>query len=375
MNKTRTVLHVTDSTAMGGAEQQIVTTLAHLDRDRWKLTLVHPEGVGIAPMVAEVKRLGVTDITVPDMADGLRGAPGSIALAVELRRLRPDIVHLHSRWPTAMKWPLLATALARSPTVVVTVHATMPQWVSRSAILQHRRLASGVDHFIAVSQAVVDTSAETCGWPLDRVCVIHNGIDTEAVRAGDRAACRSALGLGEAEPIVLTLARLDPMKGLDVLIDAAAKVPDAVFLIAGEGPERGALERQVAQLGLGDRVRLLGWRSDCADLMAACDLYVLPSRFEALGVSRLEAMAAGRAVITTDLPSSHELIKDDSTGVLVPVDDPDALADAIRELLADRARCRRLGHAARSHIERNFTVQSMVREIEMIYDEQIEARR
>ena len=122
-------------------------------------------------------------------------------------------------------------------------------------------------------------------------------------------------------------------------------------MIVGDGPERGALETRIAQLGLGDRVHLLGFRTDIPELLAGCDLFVLPSLFEGLPLSILEAMAAGKAVVATAIGGNDEAVVDGVTGLLVPPADPEALADALRTLLREPERRRRLGEAGRRRAE------------------------
>jgi len=172
---------------------------------------------------------------------------------------------------------------------------------------------------------------------------------------------------------VLTVARLDPQKGLHDLVAAAALVPEARVMVVGEGPERRALETRIAHLGLGDRVHLLGFRSDVPDLLAGSDLFVLPSLFEGLPLSILEAMAAGKPVVATAIGGNDEAVVDGATGLLVPPGDPRALADAIRALLRDPERRRRLGEAGRRRAEAEFSAPAMVRRVAAVYDELLAA--
>ena len=147
------------------------------------------------------------------------------------------------------------------------------------------------------------------------------------------------------------MGRLHRNKGFDTLIQALALVPDAHLSIAGEGPERAALEGLAHSLGVQDRLALLGWREDTGALLAACDLFVLSSRQEPLGNVVLEAFSAGVPVIATATPGPQELIADGETGLIVPVDDPDSLAHAISDLIADPDRADALAEAGRAAFE------------------------
>jgi glycosyltransferase involved in cell wall biosynthesis len=176
-------------------------------------------------------------------------------------------------------------------------------------------------------------------------------------------------------PVVLTLARLDRQKGLPVLLHAASLVPDAVFVIAGEGPERPALEALRTELDLEGRVQLLGQRDDVSELLARCDLFVLPSLFEGLPLSLLEAMAAGKPVIATAIAGTLEAVTDGETGLLAPPGDAAALASRIRRFLADRDFAARVALAGQIHVRQHFSPERMTGEVQALYLEVIGQRR
>jgi glycosyltransferase involved in cell wall biosynthesis len=173
-------------------------------------------------------------------------------------------------------------------------------------------------------------------------------------------------------PIVLTVARLDQQKGHTVLFEAIRELPDVLFVLAGDGPERAVLEAKARELGIDDRVVLLGHRSDIRDLLAACDLFVLPSNYEALGLAVLEAMAAGRAVVATAVGGIPEAVLNGVTGVLVRPRDPSALASAIRTLLADPVLAHSMGAAGMSRVQQEFSSATMVQRVTRIYEEALE---
>jgi glycosyltransferase involved in cell wall biosynthesis len=184
-------------------------------------------------------------------------------------------------------------------------------------------------------------------------------------------ALRTSLLTGRSNYLVLTPARLHPQKGHTFLIAAAAEVPGVTFAFAGDGPLRQALETQAREQGVADRCVFLGERDDVPQLLAAADLVVLPSLFEGLPVSVLEAMAAERPVIATAIGGTDEAITTEVTGLLVPPRDPSALAAAIRRLQGDPELSRRLAEAARGRVERSFSADATAREIMRIYDEAI----
>jgi glycosyltransferase involved in cell wall biosynthesis len=179
---------------------------------------------------------------------------------------------------------------------------------------------------------------------------------------------RAELTNDPAAPLVLTVARLDAQKGIPVLLDAVASVPDAAFVVAGDGPDRAALEARAVSLGLADRVRFLGHRRDVASLLAAADVLVLPSLYEGLPLSVLEAMIAGVPVIATAVGGTDEVVRDGETGTLVPPGDASALAAAIRRVLGDRERSSRLADAARALVAREHSVEAMVASVSRLYE-------
>ena len=169
------------------------------------------------------------------------------------------------------------------------------------------------------------------------------------------AASRAALNIPENVPLLLGLGRLHPVKGFDLLIRAMAALPDAYCVIAGEGPERPRLQSLITARGLGTRVILPGWRRDAGALLKAADLFVSCSRHEPLGNMVLEAFSAARPVLATRAEGPAELIRDGTDGVLVPLEDPTALAQAARNILADGATAGALAAAGRRRFEAEFT--------------------
>jgi glycosyltransferase involved in cell wall biosynthesis len=204
--------------------------------------------------------------------------------------------------------------------------------------------------------------------PARKVRVIHNAVPLDTPIA-PRASLRTSLSLTPDRQLVFTAARLHPQKGLHHLLAAAAHVPGAVFLLAGEGPERTALEAESRRLGIADRVMFLGHRRDIPQLLQCCDLYVLPSLFEGLPVSVLEAMAAAKPVIATAIGGTDEAVVHGETGLLVPPGDSVELARAMQLVLTNRSLADRFGQAGRARVEREFSAQAMIDRVILLYDE------
>jgi glycosyltransferase involved in cell wall biosynthesis/GT2 family glycosyltransferase len=364
----RKVIQYTDSTGYGGAEKMLLTLLEGLDRRLWSPVLMHHESPGVAPLLEEARRLRVPTRALAATA-GRRGLSVGRDLSKAIREESPDVFHAHLCWTLRCSSGLAAAAMASVPAVVATQQLFSEIHGIRD-VLRQRVIAAGVDRYIAVSSNLARRLASTPLFPERKIRIIPN-----AVRAEIFALARTETRASRADrrPVVLTLARLDRQKGLPVLLEAASRIPEARFLIAGEGPERPALEAEIRRLDLGGRVTLLGHRDDAPRLLADCDLFVLPSLHEGLPVSVLEAMAAGRPVVATAIGGTNQAVVDGETGLLVAAGDAEALAMKIREVLADPDLAHRLGEAGRRRVAREFSAESMVRQVMNLYEELLAA--
>jgi glycosyltransferase involved in cell wall biosynthesis len=211
-------------------------------------------------------------------------------------------------------------------------------------------------HLIGNTRGITTWIAEQ-GWPADRVHYLPNFVDD----FGDTAPLdRAALGIPAGAKMILALGRLHQVKGFDILIRAAALLPDVHVVIAGEGPERDTLLALIASLDLRDRVKLLGWRTDTGALLKTADLFVSSSRHEPLGNMVLEAFSAARPVLAAAAEGPSEIIVNGADGVLVPIDDAPALADAARNILGDPALSARLAQAGRLRFENEFSETNVI---------------
>lgn len=364
----RSTFFYTDSRVLGGAENAMLMLLESLDRDAWEPTLLLEDAAGVEPIRARAEAAAVPVRMIPPLPLGLAGARRVPALRGLLRRARPDVFHAHMSSPVAAKWGLTAAVLAGVRAVLGTVQVISDYVPDRSTRVQLRLLAGRVDRYLAVSREIASGLVAGYGWPAEKIEVVHNAVALE--RFGVEAPPRLRGELGAADrPLVLTAARLSDQKGLPVLLQAVAAVPAAVFVLAGEGPERGRLEELAGRLGVAGRVRFLGRREDVPELLAACDVFALPSRYEGTSLAVLEAMAARRAVVSSAIGGTEELIEDERSGLLVPPGDAAALAGALRRLLADQSLRERLASRARERVEREFTRTGMAARVGAVYAE------
>jgi glycosyltransferase involved in cell wall biosynthesis len=303
-----------------------------------------------------------------------------------LRRLlcdeRIDIVQTHQFDPSVMG--LLAAGMARTPVRIVTRHHSDFTTLFHKPL--HRRLdrwqALYADHVIAASHAVKRAMMEYEGVPESRIAVAQYGYDFDllcpSLDASERQSLRREFGADDRF-LLMAVARLSVEKGLCYLLEAMPQVverrPDVLLLILGGGPLEEELQRDIAQRGLGEHVRLLGWRDDARALMQAADLIVHPSLHEAFCSVIIESMALERPLIATDVAAAPEQIDHDETGVLIPPRDPAAIARSILELAADPARRRRLGAAARRRVRERFNFPKMMRLYEDLYEQWHAERR
>ncbi len=206
------------------------------------------------------------------------------------------------------------------------------------------------DHLIANTPDIAAYLVRQ-GWPQERVRYLPNFVAAAAAAP----VARASLATPEAAPLALALGRLHPNKGFDTLLAALRLLPEIYLWLAGEGGQREMLERQARLLGIAERVRFLGWREDTAALLAAADFLVCPSRHEPLGNVVIEAWAAGRAVAATASEGPSALIQENETGLLVAVDDAEALAAAMAWLARDPALRARLAAAGRAAYEADYS--------------------
>lgn len=338
--------------------------IGSLDRPAWSPTLVLEHGAG-DQLAERARTLDIPMKTLDRMRPGLGGAARIPALVRMLRRERPDVFHAQLSCPSDGTWALTAAAIARVPAVIATVRMTRASEINNFRRLQLRALAAGVGRFIAVSRDTERQLVERVGLPADKIDVVHDAARVAHVAVPKAARLRARQLLGPARHIaVLSLAR--GQNGNGVLLEAAAGLPGTLFAFAGGGAEREQLMAEATALGVSERVVILGSRVNVPELVAACDVFALPSPQDGSSLAILEAMSAGRPIVSSAAAATDELLVDGETGLLVPPGDPGALRDALRRLFADGELRRSLGAHA---LERSaqFTPQAVTERVTRIY--------
>jgi glycosyltransferase involved in cell wall biosynthesis len=358
------VLWLTKGLGPGGAERLLLSFATHADHDRFELHAAY-----LLPwkdhLVAELEAAGVA-------THCLRSAkPWDVRWWWRLRRLvlthDIDVVHLHSPLVAAQARLVLRTLpRRRRPMVVTTEHNLWSSHQGATRALNARTIGLD-DHVFAVSDQVRDSMSPRIH---DRVEVLVHGVDVDgiAARRSERPAARTALGLTDDDVAVVTVANLRANKDHPNLLQAARRLVDeevpVTFLVVGQGPLQHELAAMRDDLGLGDRVRFLGYQADPIGVLAAGDVFCLSSRYEGLPIALLEALALGLPVVSTAVGGVPTVITDGVEGRLVPPREPAALADAIAELVDPEVR-RRLAGAAVSRSCDFSIIQAIVRQQEI----------
>lgn len=273
----------------------------------------------------------------------------------QFRELELDLLQVTLANPFTSRAALLGGVLARVPTVAVE-QLVLPSRRFRGRVMK-RAIATLQAATVAVGSGSADELHRFFGIPRRSISVVHNGV-------ADRPFTRPAVG---SPPVVGCAARLEDQKGIDFLLQAMAQIPEARLVLVGDGEQRGALELQVRDLGITDRVEFTGWLDDAGDAIAGFDVFALASRDEAFPLTIVEAMLSGTPVVATDVGSVAEAVIDSVTGLLVPPGDVPALVAALRRLLADGDMRDRLAVAARAHAARNFTDTAMAQGYDRVW--------
>lgn len=316
------------------------------------------------PFVAEMSRRGVP-VHVMRMAGDF-----DPTLPLRLSRFIREggFSWVHTHLFHADLYGTLAARLSGVSHILSTRHGLDPwrkdahwAWLDRTAATFQTRI-------IVVSGALSRWLVEFERLPTDKLQVIPLGIDSHAFRAGPVADLPAW-----SRPVIGSVSRLIPQKGVDVLLRAFAEFRrrnrSASLVIVGDGPSRGSLENEAAALGVREAVHFLGFRSDIAALMSRFDVFAFPSLGEGFGLVLLEAMACARPIVATHALAVPEIVRADETGLLVPPGDASSLTAALDVLAASPDLRRRLGEEGRRHVEAMFTLEAMVNETARVYDE------
>jgi glycosyltransferase involved in cell wall biosynthesis len=354
-NRLLKIIHIDPERNWGGGEAQVFGLLTHLAaKGHQNVLLGHPEG----RIYEAVKKLNIK--TRPLIVRNDFDPLAALRLSRIIREERCDLIHLHTKRAHALA--LWLRRRETTPKIVVTRRMDYPVakgWYT------NQLYNSKVDGVIAISRSIVSILSEG-GVDSKKITLIHSGVDA---RRFERVAVRVKTDSDSA--VVGMAGIMEERKGHRSLLEAARLLKDRGqrirYLLAGDGSLKPELQTRAATLGLKDQVSFPGFISNIAEFLGAIDLFVMPSLFEGLSVAVLEAMAAGKPVVATNVGGLAESGIDSITGFLVPPQDPRALADAIEKLIAEKSLARRMGARGAERVREHFTLEKMAEKNEAYY--------
>ncbi len=372
------IIYVITGTGVGGAEKMLYHTIKGLDPACYSVRLCSLKKKGVYANMLETEGVNVYSLDMKD-EDTLSGWFDSlrVLMLLALYFLKEKPVIVHSFLFRANIIARIAAFLTGVPVVICSVRV-MGGEKPYSRFIE-RATAFMADHYVAVSEQVKAHVHRSTGIAERKISTIYNGIAVAKGDIRDHGELRSRNGLNADDRLVMTAGRLHRQKGFDCLIQAMAVVhtacPRVKLLILGEGEEENNLKKLARSLELTDRIQFLGLRPDVDRLLHCIDLFVLPSRWEGLPNAVLEAMAAGKPVVATEVGGIPELVVRGVTGMIVPPQDVHALAEAIKALLSDEPRALSMGAAGRERVQRHFSIDAMIAKTEALYQELLQQKQ
>jgi glycosyltransferase involved in cell wall biosynthesis len=363
------VLTLTDVISSTGGAERVATMLAEsLDRERFTSWICATRPVADEPVLERLRRADVRTLVL--RRSGKLDAGGWLPLVSLLRRERIDIVHAHKFGSNV--WAVALGRLTRVPVVIAHEHTWSYVGQPARRFLDRELIGRFADAFVAVSPEDRRRMVEIERVPEERIRLVLNAVPAHAPTGKD---VRAELGISPDAPVVVAVGRIRAQKAFDFLVEVAAglrdELPGLRVLIAGDADPGldDALRAQVGALGLASTVLLLGRRDDVADLLETADVAVLSSDYEGAPLAAMEYMAAGKAIVSTDVGGVPALIDDGVHGLLVPPRDRRAMTAAIGSLLRDPERAHALGRAAAERHRTSFALEAMVARVEALYEE------
>jgi glycosyltransferase involved in cell wall biosynthesis len=362
-------LHIDTARSWRGGQSQVMYTVLGLRARGHRAALVaHPDG-------ELVKRINDAVDVIPLAPRSEIDLRAAWRLSRVLRQLRPAVIHAHDPHGVAMASMALSIAAPRPrPPLIAARRVEFRIAANRFSRWKYAQ----VDCFIANSMAIRDRLVAD-GIPPEKTTVINEGVDVERIVAMPAVNVHAAFSLPAHAPVIGNVAALVPHKGQHHLLEAAAlvirRVPEARFVIVGDGELRAALTREVKEKRLAAHVVLAGFRSDALELTKGFDVFAMSSVSEGMCTALVDAMAASKPAVCTAAGGIPEVMVDGETGFVVAPADPRAMADKLLLLLKDEALRVRMGHAALRRARDRFTVERMVAGTAAVYERLAGRRR
>ncbi|MEZ4591522.1 MAG: glycosyltransferase family 4 protein [Chloroflexota bacterium] len=366
----RIAYYLVDYTALGGIQTHLVTLASAVSHMGHDVYVILPATAVLDPMIPPLQAAGVTVHRLNNTPFTRRDRLAMITtLARLLRQIRPDLLHIQQSVPGYDQKATLVARLVGVPITLITEHDyPRPLGGLRDKLLPaFTRLVDGVITVSHFSRQLLTDKP----YPSHKIAVVHNGINLQEFAPGPEL---------EERPFpqrftIGYLGRLEPHKGIDDLLHATALLlpiqPNLHVEISGDGPERPFLEALAQKLNIADHVHFLGRVPSAANFLRQLDVFVLPSRFEAFGLVAAEAMAVGTPVIVSNAGGLPEVVTDGQTGLVVPVDNRPALAQAIGQLASQPTLRQQLIQAGKRHSQTYFSVTRMASETVNLYQKHL----
>lgn len=368
------VMQVTFGMGIGGMERMIMDLCRYIDPARFRFSVCCLSVRG--PLADQIEAEGVPVVFCENQTRTGKYLRG-FELARIFRERRPDILHTHNT--TAFIDGLIGARLAGGVPVKIHTDHCKNYPIEWRWTLAENVASRMVDQVIAVSHHTRQELMHYEKIAENKVSVIHNGISPRLTRNVQIAELRRELGLDPTHIVLGTIGRLEPQKGLDLLLNAIPRVarecPAARFLIVGGGSLEQELKSQAAALGITDRVIFSGWRADAIDLMQLLDAFVTTSNFEGLPMVLLEAMALGKPLIGTAVGGIPEVVEHGVNGLLITERNPDLVADALLTVARDEVCRTRLGQNSRARHAERFTAQAMAAAYQAVYERYFQQKK
>jgi glycosyltransferase involved in cell wall biosynthesis len=361
---------------VGGPGQLVLYLAKYLDQKTFEVSVAFGSGY---PLDEEFHKEGIKTfhLSMSRNIDPLVNIKAFFQIYKLIKKEEFDIVHTHCS--IAGFLGRIAAKMARCPIIILQDHGLAFAKDYQSIIspktiylLIERFLEPLTDCYIAVSDALKQIELKNKITKPEKISVIYNGIDnTEFKTHVDVEKVKEELGLNTTKPVIGVIGRLDVQKGVDLFLTAASRIIkagfNAQFLIVGDGPLRRELQTLAANLNIAQNVFFLGWRRDVSKMLAVMDIFCLSSLWEGMPFVVLEAMAMAKPVITTKVRGINEVVENHKTGIVVPLNNPGALAEACIFVLDNGELAAKMGEAGRRKFEQMFTVERMIDKYQRLY--------
>ncbi len=377
------ILHVIDALNFGGAQKLVLLIARHwpVQNAQHRVVVLQDQSAmvsmfresGVPVDVLGRQRPGIAQLN-RFLAYGLGSLRDLLSLC---RRHRVNVLVLHLS--DAEFIGTLAGLLTKVPRIFVVAHVReilpeRPSWDVRNFLRRFvlRHLYRKVTGLIAVSREIAQRLTFFMGGDASKIVTILNAVDTASFsKDWDQKREKETLGVDPEIPIILCVGRLAPEKGHIYAIRALARLQEeeiqANLLIAGDGPLRKVLEKEAQRLSVRKRIFFLGNRTDIPRLLGTADIFLLPSLYEGTSLALLEAMAAGKPIVTTDIPPHRQILQAGTNAFLVPPGNPDAISAALRELLADPHKATSMGMEAAATALRDYDIRKLIATLERVW--------